>query len=180
MNYIKIGSLLAYISSRIKDINLRKLIKLVYLIDEKSVCDRGIPITWLDYYVWKKGPVAPCIYELKNNGGKFSNFVSVLRNRENKVIIIPSINELDSSLLFSRKELKLINEIIDEYGNLSADNLSLITHEINGLWYCAKKRHNINFEHSSQTNIKLDLRELIKKDQEKINVYNDAHDIAML
>lgn len=37
MNNSKIGNLLAYISSKIEDINLRKLIKLVFLIDEESV-----------------------------------------------------------------------------------------------------------------------------------------------
>lgn len=106
---------------------------------------------------------------------KFPDFVSVIFDGKNNVIIIPSINESESSLLFSRKELKLINEIIDEYGRLS-----LINNEINGLWYCAKKKHNINFEHSNMTNIKLNLTYLIKKDREKINVYNDAYNIAML
>lgn len=36
MNKNKIGSLLAYILSTIPEINLRKLIKLIYLIDKQS------------------------------------------------------------------------------------------------------------------------------------------------
>ena len=33
-----------------------KLIKLLYIIDEKSVLSTGTPISWLTYYVYKMGP----------------------------------------------------------------------------------------------------------------------------
>lgn len=55
MDKSKIGNLLAYISVTIPNVNLRKLIKLVYLIDERSVKSRGLSVTWLDYYAWEKG-----------------------------------------------------------------------------------------------------------------------------
>lgn len=83
MNNSKIGNLLAYISSKIEDINLRKLIKLVFLIDEESVRSRGISVTWLTYYAWEKGPVAPCIYEIKDRGG-FSLNTLVFTETEKK------------------------------------------------------------------------------------------------
>ena len=123
MNNSKIGNLLAYISSKIEDINLRKLIKLVFLIDEESVRSRGISVTWLTYYAWEKGPVAPCIYEIKDRGGIFSKYISVHRNREEKVIITPFVDKNESSIQFSKKELRLIDSIIDKYGQLSADDL---------------------------------------------------------
>ena len=103
MNQSKIGNLLAYLSSKVKDINLRKLIKLVYLIDEESVVSRGLSVTWLTYYVWEKGPVAPCIYNIKQNGGDFSKYVNVHRDREEKVIVTPVVNEKESALQFSKK-----------------------------------------------------------------------------
>lgn len=99
MNNSKIGNLLAYISSKIEDINLRKLIKLVFLIDEESVRSRGISVTWLTYYAWEKGPVAPCIYEIKDRGGIFSKYISVHRNREEKVIITPFVDKNESSMM---------------------------------------------------------------------------------
>ena len=171
MNNSKIGNLLAYISSKIEDINLRKLIKLVFLIDEESVRSRGISVTWLTYYAWEKGPVAPCIYEIKDRGGIFSKYISVHRNREEKVIITQ----------FSKKELRLIDSIIDKYGQLSADDLSEITHKPGGLWDIAKKKYNPNFKSSNgRSDIKLNLKDLIEGDEEKISVYNDAYEIAIM
>ena len=158
MNNSKIGNLLAYISSKIEDINLRKLIKLVFLIDEESVRSRGISVTWLTYYAWEKGPVAPCIYEIKDRGGIFSKYISVHRNREEKVIITPFVDKNESSIQFSKKELRLIDSIIDKYGQLSADDLSEITHKPGGLWDIAKKKYNPNFKSSNgRSDIKLNL-----------------------
>ena len=66
VNKHKNGVLIAYIAQSILDINLRKLLKLIYLIDEKFMEQRGFPLTWFDYYAWERGPVAPEVYEIKN------------------------------------------------------------------------------------------------------------------
>lgn len=181
MNKLKIGNLLAYISASVPNINLRKLIKLVYLIDEESVICRGLSVTWLDYYVWEKGPVAPCIYNIKlNNGGAFSPYVSSHRNKEEKVIVTSNLSKADSVIQFSKKELKLINSIIDRYGHMSADELSEITHRTGGLWETAKKASNLDFKKlDGRSDIKLNLKDLIQRDEEKMGVYEDAFDIAM-
>lgn len=181
MDKSKIGNLLAYISVAIPNVNLRKLIKLVYLIDERSVKSRGLSVTWLDYYAWEKGPVAPRIYEIKqDNGGVFSQYISSSRNAEGKVIIASKISKSDSAIQFSKKELKLIDSILLEYGNMSADDLSDITHSDNGLWDIAIKKHNPDFKKScGRSDIKLDLEDLISGDEEKMGVYEDARDIAM-
>ncbi|MDE6654361.1 MAG: SocA family protein, partial [Muribaculaceae bacterium] len=55
-NRIKTGALLAYIANKVPNINMRKMLKIVYLIDERFMQLRGFPFTWLDYYVWEKGP----------------------------------------------------------------------------------------------------------------------------
>lgn len=181
MNTSKIGNLLAYISSKVKDINLRKLIKLVYLIDEESVSSRGLSVTWLTYYVWEKGPVAPCIYDIKKNGGNFSKYISIHRNSEEKVIVTPSVNERESALQFSKKELKLIDAIIRKYGSLSADELSDITHRPGGLWDMAKKKYNPDFKSSNGcSDIELNLMDLLQGDDEKMSVYNNAYEIAVM
>ena len=65
------GALLAYIAKNVPYINLRKLLKIIYLIDEKFMELRGFPLTWFDYYAWAKGPVAPEVYDIKN--GAFSS-----------------------------------------------------------------------------------------------------------
>lgn len=165
----------------IPNINLRKLIKLVYLIDETSVMSRGLSVTWLDYYVWEKGPVAPSIYDIKSaDGNRFSTYVSSHRNKEDKVIVTPNISKADSSLQFSKKELRLIDSVIARYGCLSADELSEVTHRVGGLWDIAKKKYHPDFRLSNgRSDIKLNMEDLIQGDEEKTSIYEEAHEIAM-
>ena len=180
MNKNKIGNLLAYISSSIPEINLRKLIKIVYLIDERSVVTRGLSITWLDYYVWEKEPVAPCLYEIKDNEGIFANYVSSKKNKEEKYIVMPEISCQSCKMQFSPKELLLIDSILDEYGRLTADELTEITHRVGGLWDRAQKTYQLNFEQQKQTDVRIDLSDLIVNDEDKMSVYEDAREIALL
>lgn len=176
INKNRIGFLLSYIVGKIPEINLRKLIKIVYKIDETSVIKRGLPITWLDYYAWKKGPVAPEIYDIKNNGGLFSDFVSVTKNNAGK-IIVSSISSQIRMQDFSLNELELINEVVDKYSKMSADELSDITHVEGTLWSNAIAGINIDFDKTDgKSEILLSLTELIKCDEDKLVDFEEAQE----
>ena len=178
VNKVKIGVLLAYISSKITNVNLQKLIKLVFLVDELYVKENGYPMTWLDYYVWEKGPVAPEIYDLKNNGGIFSDYVKSRKdNKDGKYYIYPvSSFYLEGGLLeFGDYHLEIIDTVIKKYGHLNAEKLSDLTHEENSIWSSAVKKNNINFNENSKTDIKLDFTSLIDdKESEKYYAYLEA------
>ena len=77
LNKEKIGNLLIYIASNIKPLYHTQLLKLIYLIDEEAVKEDGVPITWLDYKVWKFGPVAQEAYDLKS-GSSFNEYVNLI------------------------------------------------------------------------------------------------------
>ena len=53
---------LVYFAQRIKPLDLTKAIKLLYFADEMAVKQTGVPINWLNYKVWKLGPVPEDIY----------------------------------------------------------------------------------------------------------------------
>lgn len=181
MNKIKIGSLLGYISTKIPEITLRKLIKLVFLIDEESVKTRGLSVTWLDYYAWEKGPVAPCIYNIKNSGGLFANYVDVHKNTADKIVVSPKQLNNEYGQAFSKNELKLIDSVLLKYGHLNADELTEITHSTDGLWYKAKNSNNIDFTaQGGRSDVMIDLSHWIADDLEKLDVYEDAKSIALL
>ncbi len=64
----KIGNILAYMATQTEPLYMTKALKLLYIIDETAVRQSGSPITWLDYKVWKNGPVSHEIYnELRHN-----------------------------------------------------------------------------------------------------------------
>jgi uncharacterized phage-associated protein len=178
-NKVKIGVLLAYLSSKIENINLRKLIKLVFLIDELYVKENGYPLTWMDYYVWEKGPVAPEIYNIKNNGGIFSDYVKAVKNTKDEKYYIYPVSSFyleDGLSEFGEYHLEVIDSVIQKYGHLSADELSDITHKDDSIWSIAVKENKLDFNKTDKTDIKLDLTTLIKEDSDKYNAYLDALD----
>ena len=174
VNKEKNGVLLAYLAERIPNVTLRKLLKLVYLTDEKFTIERGFPLTWFNYFAWKKGPVASEVYDIKN--GSFADFVQCHRNSNDKYEISPVSGALteDRLNLYSRYEMNMIDEIISKYGSMSADELTDITHLENTLWSKVVNENKLTFSDSGRSDCEIHLNRLIEGDEEKEEVFEDA------
>lgn len=174
VNKEKNGVLLAYLAERIPNVTFRKLLKLVYLTDEKFTIERGFPLTWFNYFAWKKGPVAPEVYGVKN--GSFADFVQCHRNSNDKYEVSPVSGALteDRLNLYSRYEMNMIDEIISKYGSMSADELTDITHLENTLWSKVVNENKLTFSDSGRSDCEIHLNRLIEGDEEKEEVFEDA------
>ena len=177
VNKKKNGMLLEYIARSIPGVNLRKLLKLLYLIDEKSMQQRCIPVTWFDYFAWAKGPVAPEVYNIKQ--GEFKEFVSCVRNADGKFIVLPVSSDADKPEsafmdLFSPYELNIIDSIIKQYGDRSADELTELTHEHDSLWARTVKSHHIKFDKAKTSDVPVLLQEINGDNEERASIYEDA------
>ena len=115
-NRVRIGALLAYIANKVPGITMRKMLKIIYLIDERFMRLRGFPFTWLDYYVWEKGPVAPEVYSIKKEDNCFSDFVKTKRSADDKVVILPV--------------MPVDKDSVDPFGEISEYDLSIIDEEL--------------------------------------------------
>lgn len=169
------GALLAYIAKNIQGINLRKLLKIVYLIDEKFMELRGFPLTWFDYYAWAKGPVAPEVYDVKN--GAFSEYVTCHKNEEGKNIIDSVLTHkyhvLKQMDVFSPYEMGVIDEIMYKYEHCTADELSELTHAETSLWSQIVKENQIQFVEGKST-VLIPLQMMNEGNEEKEETYEDA------
>lgn len=176
VNHHKNGILLAYISNKILNIHLRKLLKIVYLIDEYFMYMRGFPLTWFDYYAWAKGPVAPEVYAIKENA--FSDFVSLKRDENGKCIvnslqpheflIYKEMNE------FSESEISAIDKLLADFKDKSADELSDITHVPESLWSRIVVQNRISFEAQKTSDFQIPLSMLFEDGDYRIEVFEDA------
>lgn len=183
-NDTKNGMLLAYIANRIPDIHLRKLLKIVFLIDESFVKERGYPLTWFDYYAWAKGPVAREVYDVKQ--GNFSGFVTAhkeLRNGEEKPRWVVNAKEqglsklqlLDRMMEFSTAELNMIDAILDKYADKSADELTSLTHQPDSLWSQIVKEKGLVFDEGhKQSDVEIPLTRHIENNECLMEIYEDA------
>lgn len=176
VNHHKNGILLAYISNKIPNIHLRKLLKIVYLIDEYFMYMRGFPLTWFDYYAWAKGPVAPEVYAIKENA--FSDFVSLKRDENGKCIvnslqpheflIYKEMNE------FSESEISAIDKLLADFKDKSADELSDITHVPESLWSRIVVQNRISFEAQKTSDFQIPLSMLFEDGDYRTEVFEDA------
>lgn len=177
VNKEKNGALLAYIAEKSPGIHLRKLLKIVYLIDEKFMEKRGFPLTWFNYLAWEKGPVAPEVYALKD--GAFSAYVKCQKNEEGSNIVIPSLKHdylIDKQMeVYSLYEKGIIDSVIEEYGEMTADELSDITHQRNSLWTKIVAEQKIVFV-KGKSNVEIPLSRLNEGNEEKAAIYDEALD----
>ena len=174
-NKEKNGALLAYIAKNVPNIHLRKLLKIVYLIDEKFMELRGFPLTWFDYYAWAKGPVAPEVYNVKQ--GAFSEFVTCHKDNNGSNIVeavLPSKYQVLKQMdIFSPFEMGIIDEIVFKYEGMTADELSALTHEEGSLWSRIVKQYDVNFV-DGKSAIEIPLQLLNGDDADKNEIYEDA------
>jgi uncharacterized phage-associated protein len=179
-NVDKIGNLIIYLVDSIHDkyhqpVFITKLLKLLYLIDETSVKETGVPVTGLDYRVWKMGPVAYDVYTdyTFNDSEKLGFFAEAKTEGDSKKI--ESTNQFDDSE-FSDYEIGLIDRVIEKYGALDGAALINLLHEKGSLWKNIVEKHGLEkkFEKEKTSNHKIDLTELIADDPQKLERYNTA------
>lgn len=176
-NRKKNGALLAYIANKVPEINMRKMLKIIYLIDERFMKLRGFPLTWLDYYVWEKGPVAPEVYYIKEKKNFFSEFVKTKLSADNKIIIYPlfPINTDPNGPFgeLSEYDLSIVDEELSKYGDKSADWLTNQTHLPDALWTKTKSDNHVEFV-DGKSDCRIDMMDLIQDDEDLCEVYEDA------
>ncbi len=169
--------LIVYLASKVSDLYIIKLLKLLYIIDETSVKESGVPVTDLDYNVWQHGPVNTDIYnELNfNQDTDLLNYISIRSSQFGS--IITSDNEFQDDE-FSDYELELIDKIIAEYGKLSSKQLINILHQQGSLWDKIVKEKGLEsifrYEETNTSPYKIDFKEIVQDSPLKKGIYQSA------
>ncbi len=174
----KVGNLMIYISSRIDNLFLTKLLKLIYIIDETSVNDIGVPVTDLSYNVWEKGPVATKIYYDVSFADFeiYKPFVNRIKETSVNGYRIEPNNKFDDSE-FSDYEINLIDKIIKDFGDFNSEQLISLLHKKDSLWHKIVVEKNLeeSFERGDKTtNYTINLRDLIINEPIKSNLYDEV------
>lgn len=189
----KLGNILIHIADKTKsnkDVypSLTKVLKLLYLIDETSVKETGVPITWLDHYAWKRGPVATDVYfeverlKKKNVIDKdlsLNEYISAesKEHRSSKyTCIIPK--KAFNNRIFSKYEMAIIEEVLKKYGDKTAKELEDETHKKGTLYEKAVKNNSLDtvFSIKGDSKVILEFIHLIEKDPLKLLAYKSAYE----
>ncbi|MFN8325354.1 MAG: Panacea domain-containing protein [Flavobacteriaceae bacterium] len=171
----KLGNALVYLIEQMGSLPKTSLLKLVYIIEEKSIEKRSMPFFNLDFEVWKFGPVCQNLYvEFTEEPTILKEYIKK-RNTRNGYVFDKVTNFNDDE--FSDSDIALMDEIIKEFSGANCNDLVEYTHRENSLWYNTAKENGVLelllSEELPTTNIKIDFTELIKNEPSKLDFYNE-------
>jgi uncharacterized phage-associated protein len=113
-----------------------KLFKLLYFLDFEHFKHTGRNVTGLAYHAWKMGPVPVSLYdELDNPEPDFvsSIGISYIPTAKSPMLSLTPQAEFNSNI-FSKRELKIMNSLAEEYRKTNADDMIEATHLENQPW----------------------------------------------
>lgn len=175
----KINNLIIYLAENINQekepFDLIKAIKLLYLIDEFSVKETGVPITFLNYQAWKAGPVANELYDEVKSKKRFGlrlrdyfKFKEVPNTNdpnstEPTILVIPKCNFDNGE--FSKHDMTIINKVLEDHRDKSKNELINLLHKNGSLWKKVVKKNNLRsrFNDNPRPSIDIDINGLLNK-----------------
>ena len=170
-----VGNLIILLAKKCAPLYHTKLIKLLYLIDEEAIRERGIPITWLDYKVWQYGPVDPAVFYIRNFSEYISSETTTSIDGNAATTIISPKKEFDDDE-FSEYDLEIIEKTLVKYQNKTANELVNITHKVGSPWDLTKKENDLDFSIANISDVSIDMSRIVKNDPVKYAIYKEAYE----
>ena len=192
--HIKIANTLIYISERLGGVYLTKALKLLYLLDETSIKETGVPFSWMEYKAWKMGPVPKELYsELRDilpeakTDIYLSKFISVTK------VPNPVCAEFSDSFFitakqnfsedeFSEYDMELMDRILHKYGHLAGWEIIEMLHTQGSLWDTVVKSKKLQLQFAlmqNRSDYTIPFTDLIKDDEYKQMAYKSAFESSL-
>lgn len=127
-------SIANYFIKHVERLTNAKLLKLIYYAYGICLVRLGTPLFKEKIEAWNLGPVVPSIYHT------FKRFKKSLIDEE-AYIINDDFNYIKAPLPKNKEVVKILNEVIEQYGHLPASKLIDLTHVKEGPWYKVFKKN---------------------------------------
>ena len=175
----KLGNAIVYLCEKLQPYNTvskTHILKLIFILEELSVRQFGIPFFGLRFEVWKMGPVATDLYfELTETPNLLARFIRV-ENKRDRTEVIPIQTFSDDE--FSDLELELLENVAERFKYCTAKELINFTHRKESPWYITAQKHglvdDLEAGRMNTTDILVELESTIIENGEKRSPY-EAH-----
>lgn len=158
-----------------------KLYKLLYFLDFQHFQATGRSVTGTDYFAWPKGPVPVGLQnEFQNPSLDMQQALSIEIAQPNGRLDIVPRAEFNSSL-FSKRELRILKALCEEFSDAKAADMVEATHVENLPWHQVyeveqNKQGPIPYSYAIRADEASEVTETIKEHNEFIRNYNDSGD----
>lgn len=128
----KLGNTLVFLANNVSELSKTKILKLLFLIEERSIKQHGYPFFGFNFELWQFGPVLKEVYaDLSNENLYFLK--EYIKRSDYDQSIYESVKVFNDSE-FSDWDMEILQEIIVFGKNKIAKDLVEITHADNSLW----------------------------------------------
>lgn len=175
----KLGNAIIFLCQKLHDgspVSKTHILKLIFILEELSIRNTGIPFFGLKFELWKLGPVSPDLYiELTEEPNLLASFIRV-ENHEGRTEVVPISAFSDNE--FSDSEMELLEKVADRFKYCTAKELINFTHRKDTPWYLTAQKHGmlevLEAGKINTTDIEVDLAEAIASDDIKLSLFK-AH-----
>lgn len=170
----KLGNTLIYLCNKMSDLSKTHLLKLIFIIEESSIKNNGIPFFDLTFNVWKLGPVSVDLFaELSGQQNLLKGYVDKeIRNTHTYFI---STKEFSDDQ-FSDNDMLLLDGIIKRFLHCSTRDLIAHTHKVGSPWFKAANKRGIyeKLERGeiTTTPFEIEFDDFVENDTAKFERYN--------
>lgn len=136
----KLRHAVLFFASKERFLTLTKLMKLLYFLDFRHYRETGFTVTGLRYKAWERGPVPTKVWaELKEKSEDYglSEVVRVVPFESEEgggFRISPAPGADFDQGFFSRRELRMLNEVAEVFRGVNTADISMASHEPRGPW----------------------------------------------
>lgn len=172
----KLGNALIFMTERLGPLSKTRLLKLVYLLQETSVRQHGLPFFNMPFAVWKFGPVAEDLFvDLSEEQPVLLADYVRCESRDCMTFVYARRQFSDDE--FSDNEMVLLEDVIQTYRNFSAEQLVAHTHRNGSLWHqTAREQGVLEYLERGQmnrTDFEIDFGRLLADMPQKQHIYQD-------
>ncbi len=133
----KLINAIIFFAKNTRSLGKTKLCKLLYFLDFEHFKETGRAVTGLDYFAWKMGPVPTALYEeVDMPEPDLAERVEFVEKptRRGPMLVVRPIADFDDSH-FTKRELRIIQRLADEFRDTQADDMIEATHLENQPWH---------------------------------------------
>lgn len=136
----KLRHAVLFFASKERFLTLTKLMKLLYFLDFRHYRETGFAVTGQQYNAWDFGPVPTKVWaELKDKSADYglSEVVRITAYEGeacNGYRISPAPGAEFDQGFFSRRELRILNEVVEMFRGVNTSEISMASHEPLGPW----------------------------------------------
>lgn len=135
----KLRNAAIFFVSKTRQVGITKLMKLLYFLDFRHYQETGFPVTGQTYRTWQFGPVPVDVWaelkERKDSGLKLASVIKAIPgDDEGALLIRPLAGVSFVEDPFSRRELRILNELAEIFRDVPAKLMVSATHAHREPW----------------------------------------------